>query len=486
MSALTILDLREARAAIPPAPVAKIEAAAPVLFQSQDSQGFRRISSVTSGRDLMPASQDRMQQVSYYLYVTNPQAHRIIEIGVDFVVGEGFTVEAEDPAVQEEIDAFWTDPVNGLDLAIREYTRELATFGELCLAVASNPVNGRTRVGYIDPAYIETVEYSTLEALPGIAVTVPQTVVLRMQAGEKAGRRLTVVHRDEDPYSATFGQLVGDCLYFAINKARAGTRGISDLFALADWIDGYDQMLFALMNQIDALSRFIWDVTLKGMTEPQIVEWLSKHGTPPKSGSVRAHNENATWKAESPSLNASDKTEGARVIKNMALGGAGIPEHWFAEGGNTNRATALEQGEPTLKMLTSRQLLVKAILSLLVELVVDRKIAVGVLKPAVDRKFQVKAPDLSPKDQAKITTALGTAMQALAFAQQAHAVDRKTIARFLVMMAQPLGIELKVDEILAAAAQEEADQALVDYTRNPPPPPPPDSAIPHPPTPNPQ
>ena len=39
------------------------------------------------------------------------------------------------------------------------------------------------------------------------------------------------------------------------------------------------------------------------------------------------------------------------AIKNMNLAGAGFPEHWFAEGGNVNRASALEMGEPTLKTL---------------------------------------------------------------------------------------------------------------------------------------
>jgi len=470
---LTILDLREARAVqsakSAKSAVTQIQAASPVIFQSQDPSGFRRISGVTSGRDLQPPTQDRMQAVAFYLAITNPAAKRIVEITKDFVVGEGVKVKAEDEDVQAEIDAFWSDPVNSMALSLHEYVRELAIFGELCLMVASNPVNGRTRLGYIDPAYIEEVKYATLEALPGVAVTVAETVVLRQQLGEKTGRRLSIIHRDEDPNSETYGEMIGDCFYFAINKARAGTRGISDLFAVADWVDGYDQMLFAMMKHMDLLTRFIWDVRMDGMTEEQLTDYAAKHSTPPKSGTVRFHNEKATWTALSPSIGASDKSEGARMIKNMALGGAGLPEHWFAEGGTTNRATALEQGEPTLKMLTSRQILVKAMIAQIAELVIDRKIGAGVLSQDVNRNVAVEMPDLSPRDQVKAATAMGTAMQGLTLAQTAHAVDRKSIARILAMLAQPLGIELDVDEILAAAAQEETDAELKDYTRTPPP-----------------
>ena len=215
------------------------------------------------------------------------------------------------------------------------------------------------RIGYVDPAHIETVEYATLEMLAGRAVAVPIAVILKPLANApgqsrdpQAATRLEVVHLDEDPDSPTFGRLTGECFYWTINKARAASRGISDLFAAADWVAGYDQMLFALMNQMDALSRFIWDVRLEGMTAEQIRDWLKENGTPPRPNSIRAHNEKVSWQAVAPPVQAADRSEGVRLIKNFILGGMGFPEHWFADGAATNRATALEQGEPTLKMLT--------------------------------------------------------------------------------------------------------------------------------------
>src|SRR5581483_2287750 len=101
---LTLLNLSEARRGWTPAgagqgePAAAVrEAASPLLFTGAAERDglFRRISqSSTPGRDLLPPMQWNMQRVSYYLYVTNPLARRIVDLTKDFVVGEGVHVKA--------------------------------------------------------------------------------------------------------------------------------------------------------------------------------------------------------------------------------------------------------------------------------------------------------------------------------------------------------------------------------------------------------
>jgi hypothetical protein len=397
-----------------------------------------------------------MQRVSYYLYVTNPLARRIVELTKDFVVGEGVHVRASNPQVQQVLDDFWNDPANNMDLNIESMVRELSIFGEQVWYAASNPINGQVRLGYIDPYWIDAVEYATLDGLPARAIAMPITVQLKTGPQETQEQQLNVVHLDEDPTSPTFGQLTGNCFYWSINKARAAHRGLSDLFALADWLDGYDQMLFALMNQMDSLSRFIWDVTLSGMTGEQIQEWLKDNGTPPRPNSIRAHNEKVTWASVAPPLQATDRSEGVRLIKNMNLGGAGFPEHWFADGSNSNRATALVQGEPTLKMLTCRQRLLRHMIEHLLRFVIDQRISVGVLPPDIDKKFKVIVPELSVGDQEKSAAAFKSAADALTEFQAAGAVDTGTMAEVLVAMLSQLGIEGDPFDILAKAKAEAA------------------------------
>ncbi len=461
---LTVLDLRDARAAMalaprPPPPVPTQEAASPVLFLGQPGTaeaGWRRISQTGSMRDLTPQKQDRMQAIAYYLWVTNPFAQRLVEIVTDYVVGEGVTIRAEDPEVAALLERYWNDEVNARDENLPVEVSELAVFGEQLCICPSNPVNGMVRLGSVDAMHIEAIEYATLAALPGRAVAYPSRVLLRRGLNEREQPMLRIVHRDEDPGSPTFGQLAGDAFYSAINKARAGTRGISDLFAAADWIDGYDQMLWSLMAQMDSLSRFIWDVELAGHTEDQIIEWLAKHGAAPRPNSVRAHNEKVKWSAVSPSINAADKSEGVRQVKLNILGGRGLPEHFFGSGADTNLATAIEQGGPALKMMTRRQRLIRAIEERKANYQVDRGISTGVLAPDVDRKFQIEMPQLAAKDTAKAAASLQGTAAALVQYQQAGVVDRKTMAAVAVrMMAAGFGLEVDPEQMLDDAALED-------------------------------
>ena len=291
------------------------EAISPQQLWGLDAQGYRPMSPtrafgpMLAARDLNPSVQARMQQVAYYLYLVNPLAHRIVEYIKGYVVGDGVTVESEDPAAQRVIDTFWNDTVNAMDQSLPEFVKELSIFGEQCWLVTVNPLNGKARIGYMDPAEIEAIEWGELGE-EGFAVQVPVAVVRRRAPGEKESRRLRIIRRDENPDSPDYGRLTGECFYFAINKARTASRGISDLFAITDYLDGYDKLLFGLIDRVGFANAFIWDVQLKGATEEQIQEWL-KEQRPPKPGSVRAHNEQVEWKTVSPSLHSQDFNEAA-------------------------------------------------------------------------------------------------------------------------------------------------------------------------------
>jgi hypothetical protein len=163
-----------------------------------------------------------------------------------------------------------------------------------------------------------------------------------------------------------------------------------------------------------------------------------------------------TWQSVAPPVQAADRSEGVRLIKNMNLGGAGFPEHWFADGSNSNRATALVQGEPTLKMLSCRQRLVRYMLEHLLRYVIDQSVSAGVLPLDIDRRFQVVVPELSVGDQQASAVAFKAAADALIEFQGAGAVDTGTMAQVLVAMLSQLGIEADPFDILAKAQAEAA------------------------------
>lgn len=75
----------------------------------------------------------------------------------------------------------------------------------------------------------------------------------------------------------------------------------------------------------------------------------------PSSGGVRVHNDAETWQAVTPDLQAANGAENARTVRNHILGGSTLPEHWYGGGGDVNRSTAGEMGEPTFKTFKFRQ-----------------------------------------------------------------------------------------------------------------------------------
>lgn len=474
---LTLLNLQDARrataAASEPRPLSgarrAAEAVSPALLLGQDPEGFRpygtsrRFGSALTSRDLNPALHARMQQVAYYLYLVNPLAHRIVEYTKNYVVGDGVSVKAEDPAAGRVVETFWQDSVNRMDFALPEFVKELAIFGEQCWLAAVNPLSGRVRLAYLDPAEIDAVEWGELAIgadSTGAAgtVSVPVAILRRRAPGETEPRRFRIIRPDEDPESPTFGRLVGECFYFAINKARTASRGVSDLFAIGDYLDGYDKMLFGLIDRVGFSNAFIWDVLLKGATEENIQEWL-KEQRPPRPGSVRAHNEQVEWKTVSPSLQAQDFNEAARTIKNMNLAGAGFPEHWFAEGGNVNRASALEMGDPTLKTLVERQGFAAFMVRQVIEFVIDQAVAVGTLPETVNRKFHVQMPEMSVRDMGKAAQALSHVGTTVMELRRAQLIDTESAQELVASVALQLGVEMDLEAVrrrLAAAGENPA------------------------------
>lgn len=392
-----------------------------------DDYKYRRLSG-RPDRDLSPITHQRMLEIAYRLYDRNPLAHRIVELTKDFVIGGGVTYRCESPEIQTILDDFWSDPINNWDL--KQYNRvlELGLFGEQCYPVFVNSYNGRVRLGSLDPASIGEVRTNP-ENAEEVEAIVPKGI---------QQRTLRVIHLDEEPESPTFGRLVGDCFFFAINKVSNADRGRSDLLCLADWIDGYEQFLFNRIDRSALISSFVWDVTLEGMNEDEIAQWLKKNPAP-KPGSVRAHNEKVRWEAVSPDLKAHDAKEEARLLRTFILAGAGFPEHWFADGSQVNRATAKEMGVPTLKRLSARQRYFQYMIEYIFRFVIDQAVIHGRISPETDTRFVVVLPEISQRDTSDAAASLERISNALASAEEKGWISKEAAGKMFVNFSAQLG-----------------------------------------------
>jgi len=432
----------------------RLTEAGPLLGPDPDWAGdnfnpARAYRSLTSqgDRSLEPLEQDRMFEIAAWQYDSNPLAHRMIEILVDFVVGEGFTYKAGNDALQEVLDEFWHDPINAWPIKQFKRVRQLFIFGESIWPAFVRASDGRVRLGYIDPANVKHVAIDPNNA------EILTAVHLKSRQGLEPPP-IPIIHVDEQERSPTHGLLIGTrgvsderpvgTFFFAINNLSNAARGRSDLLCSFDWLDLYDRFLFGQAERATYYTDMLWDVTLDNMSEDQIKAWLARNSIP-RGSSMRAHNQNVHWQAIAPDLHATDISEQARTMRMQTMISNGFPEAWVFSGADTNRSTLDSQSLPILKSLSKRQKEVKAMMQSILEFVRDQAILAGRLPKTLNneaKQITVEASEVSTPDLAQAATTLKDVTAAVLVGEQQHYFTKAEAASLARRVAAELGIEL--------------------------------------------
>ena len=443
-----------------------VEAAGVTIDDDEDQ--WRKLTGDTN-RDLSPMTQNRMQQMALYLWESNLLANRVVELPLTFMLAEGVSVVADEESIQDSVNRFWNDPINEMDLKLVKKVRELSLFGEQCWPTFVNEFNGHVRLGYLDPASIETVvtDPDNIEQAIGIVTT---------KNGKGYARRYRVIVNgaESDLFTERTQQIRetfidGECFFFTINGLSNGRRGRSDLLAQIDWLDAFDQFLFGEIDRAQFMRAFMWDVTLNGST-PEEVKQRASQVTPPNPGGVRVHNDGEIWKAVTPDLKAQDSSENARLFRNHIMGGATLPEHWFGGGGDVNRATASEMGEPTFKVMAMRQSYIGYILKHVLTYVIrQEELALSGREPDMHDpvyQFEIQFPEMVTSDTTKYAAALSQVTMAVGQLITFGIMTREKALQIVEKIAGRLGIEFDAADELANAVKEAEKDAEKDVFTN--------------------
>jgi len=410
-------------------------------------------------RDLAAISQDRMFEIAYFMWDSSAMTKGMAEMDKSFLFAEPITVVSEDEAVQEIIDAFWDDPSNTMALKFPKKIMWLGLLGEQCWPVEVNEHNGHVQLAYVDPAHIKEIYLN-----PNSIEEVLQ-VELRGRAGG-TGRKMEVIRESwEDVYDKNFGKLTGECFFFAINNPPNSPRGRSDFLTLFDWIDGLERYGFNYLERAEFLLNFVWDVTLNGMNEDEIREWLQNNPVP-EPGAMRAHNENVKWDAVSPDIKAHDAAKGFNMAKSFIMGAARRPESWFGGGGKAYQTEAEQFNQVPMKDLGERQELARNILRSVIRFVIDQAV---VHKRLPERRaqagFTINMPEISDKDFSKLINGVPQLATALSVAEQNGWISRDTATRLFAFVAGQLGFEVDAEAEMVAAAKKRLEPGTEDYDR---------------------
>jgi len=438
-------EIKRARAALPA-----------VASYDPKGEGYRRLSG--SGgqlRELSYIDQSRMFELAYYMYDTSAMTRRLAHMDKGFLFSGDVGIESEDEDVQKIIKRFREDTETRLDLDFPDYAMWLGLLGEQCWPVTVMPQNGHVRLGYVDPANIAEVWVAPDN------VKQIQRVDLQGTAG-RDGRKMSAIRMDYNPYSKTFGKLVGECFFFSINHPPNAPRGRSDYLTLFDWIDGVERYGFNYLERAEFLLNFVWDVLLKGMTEDEIRAWV-RNNPPPEPGAVRAHNENVEWEAVAPDIKAQDFKSGFDMGKAFIMGAAGRPASWFGEGGKAYQTEAEEFGQVPIRDLKERQKYLKYILTMKVQFALDQAVIAGRLSEEKAAKgFTVTMPEISQKELTKLVNGIPQLSTALSIAESQKWIRKETAIRIFAYVCSYLGYDIEAQEEIDAAGKA-APEGEEDY-----------------------
>ncbi|HEU5314706.1 MAG TPA: hypothetical protein VFX49_01245 [Chloroflexota bacterium] len=358
-----------------------------------DDVGWRSAAAFNSGTPLNPDRDElhgeALLRAAYQAYTTNPLAYAVAEQTTSFVLGGGAQVVAKDARVQKVLDRFWNDVENDMPRRIYAMHTELCVFGEQFVRLFVDRLTGRTLIRQLDPLYVKSIETDPED------LEKPLRYLYQPQRGWVGGQGRGGGENQEEPLGGVWIP-ARDVLHLTINRVTGTLRGRSDLATVLPWIRRYTDWLENRCRLNKLKTNLVWDLKAEGASPEEVARLRALYGSPPPPGSVLVHNERETWSSVRPEIDAGDAAPDGRAIRLMVATGAILPEHYLAEGGNVNRATAAEMGLPSIKRFQRRQQLFRAFLTRLLDRVLDEAQNAGRLGPRVDRSFAVHLEDISP------------------------------------------------------------------------------------------
>ncbi len=429
---------------------------------TEEDYYWRRLSDNWYQKDVIPSTYLEIHNQCYEAYNANPLANYIIEITTNFVLGTGISVAATTRRVQRLLDAFWNDSENHMATRMYSLCTELSLYGELFVRFFVNPFSGAVKIAQIDPSLIDQIETdpdNIERARRFHQRPVGLAGELRSAAAPLSGIQAPVP--DPLPGGAGYpGDAAMDGVWyeagrevvqFKINSVSNAKRGKSDLATLLPWLRRYKDWLTDRVRINKYKGAFLWDIQLSGADAKTIDRKRMQYAYPPDPGSIIVHNDSEQWSAVQPKIEAGDAEADGRAIKMMIAMGAGLPEHYLAEGGNVNRATAAEMGLPTFRKFQRRQDTFGLVIRALLDRVLEEATTAGMLPAGVDRSYRVIFPELTPDDNGGLAAAASALTPALLSAHQAGWVSTETAMRLFYAMT---GQEINVAEELERIARE--------------------------------
>lgn len=379
---------------------------------AEDGAAFRRdandgpMAALSAAREPSPVERMRAVRLSRINHKRSGVYGQIVDTLVNFVYGDGVTVTCKTDAET----AFWKrvaeDPENDWDGTLRRKLVGLLIDGEFILS-ATSPIRGNVKgtptpsasvlFGRMEPETVVGVKTRKLNA------DVVTHLVFKGEDGKPF--TLPVLGRGVEPVPTEDG--LAGVFFWRVNTL--GRRGMPYLSRSLDKATMLDACVEHLAAKAEHANRFFMHATYdpepgtdkvskakNQKTEEELRAWLES----PEPGAVAATTKGIEVKAIAPVLGLVEARELVELLLEYILGSHGIPRMWYSAGGDTNRATAVEQGTPIHRAIDALQAVLRSMIEDVVRYVLRMGRASGALPP-----IPVPAPGApTPKDDGVVVT----------------------------------------------------------------------------------
>lgn len=386
---------------------------------TRDDDRFFRQLTKGGDLDLPPQMLQKAQRIALILWRRNPRAFCMTELVKDFTVGDGIRYNAEDPKVKKVLDDFWE--INEWDDKLEERVRALALLGEQLLPVFVNSKTGLVRVSSITPFRIVSIDTAEQNAEDLITVTI-STLSIPEGSVEAAplsttedNKRWTLV-RVEDDLTLTDEKLEGTegiAFFFAVNRISGATRGAPDLLSVADWLEGLDNFLHAVLERAEISQELVWDLTLDDLTQPEIRKHVNSFAKSLRSGGIIGHNQKMKIEIKVPEMGSMDADITSKMLLRQIQAGARMAGMFFGDSEDLTRASASELSIPVAKMIQGRQNFIRRMFRKMFKYQIQQAKKAGVLDKNASEVFQIDLPQVFLRDLSSVTRAAASLVASL-------------------------------------------------------------------------
>lgn len=330
-----------------------------------EDYGYTNLIGGSWRRDLSMSQYDRHLRICADLWRENPVAKKGVQNFRAFVAAEGFQVRStcKDPEKRAILQARLDEHFRLANWKFKGGQRieTLAVEGEWNYAVTDPcPHTGHIRICKINPEDIKGIKPDPMDAETMVCATLNKK---RIETVSDAAGNTKEVEFEELPLvrrCVRTGRLVGKLLHLPINQLTGQTRGWSDIMVVADYVDSLDLLVVGEVDRHRLMKVFSWFVKIIGAdpkTYAKRKEELQKDG-PPQSGDLLIGDGTEEWTTVTPSLNLQESVLFCEFLLMLIFGGLNMPQHWYSQGGDVNKATAGEMGTPVMAQVRARKELV--------------------------------------------------------------------------------------------------------------------------------